>query len=174
MATTSGVHFGYRRSLPCLMGTASGLASMAAISAAGLAGVLLTAPTLQLVMKGLGSLYLLWLALRVGRSGPPHLKAHLRKPTGFVSGAWILWHNPKAWAVTFGAAASFATLVQGPFQLGALLGFSFGTAAVMSLSLWCVAGSLFARLLRTDSHWRFLNGTLAILLVMSIVSLWIE
>lgn len=172
LATASGAHFGYRRSLPYMTGIAIALASMAAAAAAGLGGILLALPALQLGMKAIGSLYLVWLASRIGRSGPPHLAAQLRKPTGFASGVWMLWHNPKGWAMTLGASASFAALAPSPLRLGALLGASFGIAAIVSLSIWCLAGLLFARLLRTDLQWRLLNGTLALLLVMSLIPMW--
>jgi len=174
LATASGAHFGYRRSLPYMAGIAVALASMAAAAAAGLGGILLALPALQLGMKAIGSLYLVWLASRIGRSGPPHLGAQLRKPTGFASGVWMLWHNPKGWAMTLGASASFAALAPDPLRLGALLGASFGLAAIVSLSIWCLAGLLFARLLRTDLQWRLLNGTLALLLVISIIPMWLS
>lgn len=173
LATASGAQFGYRRSLPYMMGIAAGLASMGAAAAAGLGGVLLAVPALQLGMKAAGSLYLVWLATRIARNGSPRGGASQRKPAGFASGIWMLWHNPKGWAMTLGAAASFAALASGPLRLGALLGAAFGVAALASLSLWCCAGLLLARLLRTDRQWRLLNGALALLLVASIVPMWL-
>lgn len=174
LATASGAHFGYRRSIPLIAGIAAGLASMAASAAAGLGSILLALPSLQLVMKTIGSLYLVWLAWKMGRSGPPHLRGNLAKPTTFVGGLWLLWHNPKGWAMTLGAAASFAALADSPFQLGLLLGAAFGIAAISSLSLWCVAGLLLARLLKTETQWRSLNVLLALLLVLSIVPMWLD
>ena len=80
LATASGANFGFRRSLPLIAGIAVGLASMAAAAAAGLAGLLLAMPSLQLVLKGIGSLYLLWLAWQLGRRGGPHLTAGSVRP----------------------------------------------------------------------------------------------
>ncbi len=146
---------------------------MAALAAAGLAGVLLAKPSLQIAMKAIGSLYLIWLAWRISRSGPPHLRANIAKPTSFVGGAWMLWHNPKGWAMTLGAAASFAALADGPIRLAALLGLTFGVAAAASLAVWCMAGQLLARLLRTDRQWRALNAILGVVLVASIIPMWL-
>lgn len=174
LATASGAHFGYRRSIPVMMGIAAGLASMAASAAAGLGGILLAMPSLQLAMKAAGSLYLIWLAWKIGRNGAPHLQHNLAKPTSFIAGVWLLWHNPKGWAMTLGAAASFAALASGPLQLGILLGSAFGLAAILSLSLWCLAGLLLARLLRSDRQWRIANALLGLLLAASIVPMWFE
>ncbi|MGU7813051.1 hypothetical protein [Burkholderia sp. AW49-1] len=59
-------------------------------------------------------------------------------------------------------------------RLGALLGPASGVAAMASLSLWCCAGPLFARVLRTERQWRCVNGELDILLGASIVSMWLQ
>ena len=173
LATASGANFGFRRSVPLIAGIAAGLASMAASAAAGLAGLLLALPTLQLAMKSIGSLYLLWLAWQIARRGAPHLATGLARPTTFAAGLWMLWHNPKGWAMTVGAAASFAALANGPIRLGLLLGVVFGLAAAVSLSLWCVAGLLLARALRTEAQWRALNIALGVLLAVSIVPIWL-
>lgn len=173
MATASGAHFGFRRSIPLMVGIAAGLASMAAAAAAGLAGVLAALPSLQLALKAVGSAYLLWLAWKVGSAGAPRLDADLARPTSFVGGVWLLWFNPKAWAMTLGAAASSATLASGPAQLSILLALAFGFAASVSVSLWCTAGTLMARLIRTEAQWRGLNMVLGVLLALSIVPMWL-
>ncbi len=173
LATASGAHFGFRRSVPLMAGIAAGLASMAAAAAAGLAGLLLAEPSLQVAMKAVGSIYLIWLAWTIGRSGPPRRRAGVARPTSFLGGAWMLWHNPKGWAMTIGAAASFAALASGPVRLAVLLGLTFGVAAAASLSIWCMAGQLLARLLRTDRQWRTLNVVLGVLLMASILPMWL-
>ncbi|TIX64054.1 MAG: LysE family translocator, partial [Mesorhizobium sp.] len=53
-----------------------------------------------------------------------------------------------------------------------LLGAVFGLAAAFSLSLWCVAGTLLARLLKTERQWRALNIALGLLLAASILQMW--
>ena len=173
LATASGAHFGLRRSVPLIAGVAVGLASMAAAAAAGLAGLLLAEPSLEIAMKAIGSTYLLWLAWKIGRSSPPHLRSGLAKPIRFLGGVWMLWHNPKGWAMTIGAAASFAGLESGPLRLAALLGPAFGVAAALSLLTWCMAGQVLARLLRTDRQWQMLNAVLGVLLVGSILPMWL-
>ncbi len=49
--TVSGAQFGFRRSVPLMAGIAVGLALLAAAAAAGLAGLLLAAPSLQTAMQ---------------------------------------------------------------------------------------------------------------------------
>ena len=174
MVAASGAHFGFRRSLPLMTGIAAGMASMAAAAAAGLASALVALPSLQLLMKVVGSLYLLWLAWKISRAGAPRGMASAARPTTFIGGLWMLWHNPKGWAMTMGAAASFGALAAGPQQLAALLAMTFGVAALLSLILWCLAGQLLSRLLRNERQWRLLNIVLALLLTTSIAPMWIS
>ncbi|WP_102960898.1 LysE family transporter [Mangrovicella endophytica] len=174
LVTASGAHFGYRRSLPLIAGIALGLASMGAAAAAGLGAVIEELPALQLAIKAVGSLYLAWLALQLALGGPPHLNRGTVRPTRFAAGVWLVWHNPKGWAMTTGAAASFVALADGPGRLSAILGITFGVAAAISLTLWCIAGLLLARLLRRDWQWRVVNVALALLLLASIVPMWLD
>ncbi|TPJ53805.1 MULTISPECIES: LysE family translocator [unclassified Mesorhizobium] len=172
LSTASGAQFGFRRSIPLVVGSAAGLATVTGAAAAGLAGLLLAMPSLQLAMKIAGSLYLVWLALKIGRAGAPKLDVTMIKPNSFLGGAGIQWLNPKGWAMGLGAAASFAALADGPARLALLLGSTFGLTAAFSLSLWCVAGMLLARLLKTEQQWRALNILLGLVLAASIIPMW--
>ena len=173
LATASGAQFGFRRSVALLAGLSAGLATLACIAATGLSGLLLAAPFLQLAMKLAGSAYLFWLAWKIGNSGPPHQHTTLAAPLGFFGGAGMLWMNPKAWAMTTGAGASFAGLVNQPMELAVLLGAAFGLAASVSLAIWCWAGLVLARLLRTDTQWHTVNAIFGTLLAASVVPVWL-
>jgi threonine/homoserine/homoserine lactone efflux protein len=174
LATASGAHFGFNRSIPMIAGIAVGLGTMAAAAAFGLGGMLIAAPVTQVAMKSAGSIYLVWLAVKIARSRKPHLNDHLARPMGFLAGVWMLWHNPKGWSMTISAAAAFATSTHGAVALGALLGSTFATAAILSLSAWCKAGQLLGSALKTDRQWYILNFILSLLLVISIIPMWFE
>ncbi|MBB5446853.1 MULTISPECIES: LysE family translocator [unclassified Paraburkholderia] len=172
LATASGARFGFVRSIPLMLGIAMGLALLAAVAALGLGGLLLTLPSLQTAVRTLGSAYLLWLAWRIARSGPPNASNGPVRPVSLVNGFLLLWLNPKGWAMTVGAAASFALLANNPNHLAMLLGAAFGVAACASLALWCALGVLLARLFRTPRHWRILNLAMGVLLAASLIPTW--
>ncbi|RKE39040.1 threonine/homoserine/homoserine lactone efflux protein [Paraburkholderia sp. BL23I1N1] len=172
LATASGARFGFVRSIPLMLGIAMGLASLAAVAALGLAGLLLALPSLQTAVKALGSAYLLWLAWRVVRSGPPSAANGPARPVTLVNGLLLLWLNPKGWAMTVGAAASFALHASNPGRLAMLLGTAFGVAACASLAFWCALGVLLARFFRTPRHWRILNLAMGALLAASLIPIW--
>jgi threonine/homoserine/homoserine lactone efflux protein len=178
LATASGARFGFVRSIPLMLGIALGLAVLAAVASLGLGGLLLALPSLQTAVKALGSAYLLWLAWRIARSGPPGAGSGggpgngPARPVTLVNGCLLLWLNPKSWAMTVGAAASFALLASNPNRLAMLLGTAFGVAACVSLAFWCALGVVLARLFRTPLHWRMLNLAMGLLLAASLIPTW--
>jgi threonine/homoserine/homoserine lactone efflux protein len=172
LATASGARFSFVRSIPLILGIAMGLALLSAVAALGLSGLLLALPSLQMAVKALGSAYLLWFAWRIARSGPPNAGNGPARPVTLVNGFLLLWLNPKSWAMTVGAAASFALLASNANRLAMLLSTAFGVAACASLALWCALGVLLARLLRTPRHWRILNLAMGALLAASLIPIW--
>lgn len=173
LATASGAQFGLRRSLPLLLGIATGLTTLAVAGALGLAGLLFRVPHVELVVRVLGTVYLLWLAWGIARGGAPG-ETSLVSPRRFRAGVLLLWLNPKAWAVTLSAAAAFAGSVDGPVPLAALLGAAFAACGTFSQLLWCGLGGVVARLLTRAWQWRALNVTLAVLVVASVVPMWLH
>lgn len=173
LAASSGAQFGYLRSLPLIFGIAVALAALVAASGTGLAAVILAVPALAVAMKFAGTAYLLFLAVMILRAGAPD-KASLAQaePIGFFGGVLLLAINPKAWAMSMGVAGSFSDISDDPVVLAGTLGGVFFVAAASALTTWAVAGSLLARLLRTEFQWHLVNFVLASLLVLSIVSFW--
>ncbi len=174
LATASGAQFGFARSIPLLLGIAAGLAVLAAAAASGLAALLHTLPVLELALKSLGTAYLLWLAVKIGAARAPNGAAGgSSRPIGFAGGVALLLLNPKGWAMTLGAAASFSALSPSVIGLAMIMAGGFALAAMASLSLWCAGGSLLASALRSDFHWRVANILLGSLLALSILPSWL-
>lgn len=174
LATASGAQFGYKRSLPLISGIASSLALLVALSGTGLSAAILAFPSLELGMKIIGSIYLLWLAFVILRAGSPN-KANLsqQNPIGFIAGAMLLVINPKAWAMALGVAGSFSSISDNPITLAAIFGCVFVLAASISLSFWAITGSYLAKMIKSESQWSLFNLIMASLLVVSITSFWL-
>lgn len=174
LATASGAQFGFRRSLPLIGGIALSLAFLVAVSGTGLSALIMAAPALEVGMKTIGSLYLVWLAFIIVRAGPPN-KANLNNtsPIGFLGGALLLLVNPKAWAMAVGVAGSFAGFLDNPYALAGTFAAVFAVAATVSLSFWALTGSLIRQVLKADWQWHLFNIVMATLLVVSIGSFWL-
>jgi threonine/homoserine/homoserine lactone efflux protein len=135
---------------------------------------MLSSPALGSLLKVAGTGYLLVLAWGIANSGAPGTRTGLAAPIGFLGGAALAWANPKAWAMSVGAAASFAPPAIDPVRVSLWFGAVFGMLGLLSMTVWSVAGVLLARVLRTDQQWRAVNVTLAIALAASIVPTWLS
>lgn len=173
LVASSGARFGFRKSIPLLVGTASGVSALCASAAAGLGALLQARPELELTVRVLGTGYLLWLGWRIANSGAPDsAEGTAHKPTGLFGGVLLLALNPKAWATAIGAAATFASLSASPVTLALLMGGVFGCFAILSLCLWSAIGTVIAKALRTERQWNILNGVLGLTLAASIAFMW--
>lgn len=173
LATASGARFGLARSLPLISGITFALMLIAALAALGIGQLLVAQPLLGVIVKLAGSAYLVWLAWVIAHSGAPASRTDVRQPLGAPQAMLLLFSNPKSWAMAVSAAATFSPLSPSSGGLAVLLGLSFGIAACVSLTLWCYAGILLGRMLRTPQHWRRFNLLMATLLILSIIPTWI-
>ena len=69
MVLSSGLTYGFRRSLPHIAGIAFGIAFMVAATGLGLGAIFFTWPILQTILKYAGIAYLLYLAWIIAMSG---------------------------------------------------------------------------------------------------------
>jgi threonine/homoserine/homoserine lactone efflux protein len=173
LATASGAQFGFVRSIPLIGGIAIGLASLIAAVGGGLGTVVQSFPALQMGLRIVGSVYLLWLAWTIGRLGAPASRTGAAaSPMGFFKGLLLLWLNPKGWTMALAAASAYAGLADDPVLLASLLGAVFGLTAMLSLTLWCMGGQWLSRVLKTETQWRAVNIALGLLLAASVVPMW--
>lgn len=175
LATNSGLRFGLRASLPLLAGLGLGVVSLVVLAALGLGFAVDAIPHAQTALRAVGTVYLLWLSVRILLSGSPG-KAHedARTSRTFTTGLLVSWLNPKVWVLALSAVAGYSAISSDPLILAAVLGSVFASVVAPNLLLWCSCGQVIASRLTTDRHWRIANATLAVLLVASIVLIWLE
>jgi threonine/homoserine/homoserine lactone efflux protein len=175
LIASSGVQVGMRRSIPLGLGVLAGTALMVVIAAIGLASIIHSVPSIQVVMKAIGSVYLIWLGWKVAHAGAPDLAtAAPERPRGFMTGAINTWLNPKGWTMALSAAAGYTALAPNAPQLALTLATVFALVFIPSWALWCGGGRTLARLLRTDRHWNVANAVLGALVIISLIPMWLE
>jgi threonine/homoserine/homoserine lactone efflux protein len=167
-----GMRFGFRRTVPHVLGTAIGMATIV-VGVAGGIGVLIEAvPAAELALKVVGSVYLLALAVllivggEMGRRDVSH-PFSLRHAVAFQ------WVNPKAWVFTIAAVGTFLSSSL-PWVAGvALLTLTIAIVVVASSAIWAVGGAAIGRLVDDERSRRAVGVVLASLLVASVASIWI-
>ena len=106
MLTASGANFGFRRTLPHMLGICSGFALQMLAVCAGLGAIFSRWPHLQDGLRWLGAAYLVYLGWRLLRPAGSEA-GEVPRPLTLVEAAAFQFLNPKAWVMTLTAATLF-------------------------------------------------------------------
>ncbi len=166
MLMASGANFGFRRTIPHMLGVALGFVFMVLLVGVGLVQVFDAFPLSYTVLKIGSVLYLLYLAWKIAHAGPARSGAASGRPMSFLQAAAFQWVNPKAWAMALTAISAYTP----DHSLWAILlvGAIFGAINLPSVGSWTLLGQQMARLLTNERRLTLFNWTMAALLVASL------
>lgn len=173
----SGMNFGLRRTTPHLLGVNLGFASLIFMTNLGLGALFLQAPVLNVGLRIVGSLYLLFLAFKVATAAGPLKDASTAEPgesfptdrgpapLTFGQAAAFQYVNPKAWIMAATSASTFLPEDQPLFIAALGLTVAFALVNLPCIATWAAAGTALGRLLTNDRRRQVVNGTLGVLLI---------
>lgn len=108
MLTASGANYGFRRTMPHMLGIIGGCFFLFAGIALGLGVLFERFPVVQIALRWVGSAYLLYLAWKIATAPPPNLQeARSGSPLTFWQAAMFQFANPKAWVMGLALMAGF-------------------------------------------------------------------
>ncbi len=172
MLLSSGVRFGFIRSLPHIFGVAVGVGVIAGLAGLGVAAVLLNIPALALLFKIFAAVWILWLAYRLLLSAKAPKDQSGEKPFTVLQAVLFQWVNPKVWAVALAAAAGFggsASLQTEAMQLA----LTFLTVNLLVCLFYAATGSWLRPLLASPQIWRRFLMVMAGLMALSAVLIFL-
>jgi threonine/homoserine/homoserine lactone efflux protein len=169
LVTASGANFGFRRTIPQMLGITVGFGAMALAAGLGLAGVVHAAPRLHAFLKYAGAAYLLYLAWRIARAGAVGGGEARARPIGPLEAALFTWMNPKAWVSVLGALATYATADGNMLRQTSTIALVLAAACLISCAVWAGFGVAIGRLLVDPRARSAFNWTMAGLLALSLV-----
>lgn len=180
LLTASGARFGFRRTLPHVIGISAGMGVMLLLVSLGLGALFQQWPLGQTVLRVLGSGYLLWLGYLIARSAP--LNSQDQGPLASGSATQQPWAvhqallfqfiNPKAWLMSISAIGSF-TLLGSDYWLsvGLLIGV-FCLICLKTCLVWAQFGVQVGRWLRSPRAWQRFNLVMGLLTAGCVVMIW--
>lgn len=173
MLASSGLNFGFRRSLPHLLGVNLGFTLMIFLVGIGLGSVFQQTPALYSVLKYAGAAYLLYLAWKIANSGALDEGEARGKPFTFLQAAAFQWVNPKAWVMAVGVVATY-TPQNGFFANLVIATVVCGIVNLPSIGIWVTFGTALRRVLHRPAAIRAFNVGMALLLVASLYPVVLE
>jgi len=176
MLLSSGLTFGYKRTLGHIVGVAVGFPVMVLAVGFGLGSVLEHYPMVYKVLKVVGLGYLLWMAWHIANTqGSMQLEEHQNdKPFTFLQAALFQWVNPKAWIMAVTAIATFTTQNVDVLYQVIVIAFVYLIVGIFSTHSWTLGGVFLSRWLESEKAIKTFNRIMALLIVLSVVPFMIE
>lgn len=173
MLTSSGILFGFQRSIPHMLGITFGFGVMLALCAAGVGSLVLAVPAIHIVLKVLGSTYLVYLAWNLrSMAFRQDGKQHAR-PMSFMGAALFQFANPKAWVMAVTGASAFLPLMQPVWFAIALFCLVFCTVNLPCIGIWAGTGAVLRRYLAEPRWQRLFCLVMVLLTLYSAVAIWL-
>ena len=172
MLLASGANFGFKRTIPHMLGISLGMAALLLCIIAGLGTLFIQFPMAQTVLKVLGAAYLLWLAWKIAFAPVGELKGRETgeaKPMTWWQALLFQFVNPKAWMMAIGAVSSFTLAGEQYWVSGTVLIMVFAFVNLPSVSVWAGFGVMIQHWLSNSKRQRHFNWVMGILTALTVV-----
>ncbi len=173
MLTSSGIRFGFARSIPHMLGITSGFALMLIACALGIGSLILAMPTLHVVLRVAGSGYLIYLAWQLRSIAFSQNMTPDQRPMTFFGAAMFQFVNPKAWVMAVTGVAAFMPVVQ-PIALAiGLFCAVFSAINFPCVGVWAAGGAALRRHLAEPKWQRLFCGVMVVLTLYAALAIWL-
>ena len=168
MVLTSGIKFGFFKSIPHMSGITIGHVLQLILVCFGLGKIFQIFPQLQNILKILCSLYLLYLGYRIIGSFSK-IKVDDGRPLKFSEAALFQIVNPKAWTISSMAASGF--LPKDGNLIVSIIFISIVALIIcpLSISPWAAFGSAIRNIVKNNKIKALIEYFLAILLLITAI-----
>jgi threonine/homoserine/homoserine lactone efflux protein len=165
MLTASGLNFGFRRTVPHMLGICLGVALQLLLCALLISVAATWIAAVRKPLALLGCAYLVWLALKIAQAGRPE-SAAVARPLGVTAAALFQNLNPKAWIMVANTAVLFMPR-GGGIGSALVLGGASVAVGLPACVIWAWSGERLRTWLRHPLALRAFNWSMAVLLALT-------
>ena len=166
MLATSGMKFGFVKTLPHLIGIPLGHILQIGLTCFGLANLFILYPQIQFYMKILCFLYLIYLGWKMIGSFSL-IQKETGRPLKFYEASLFQFINPKAWSIAVTVASGFFPTEENIFICVAFVTITAAVICLPTISLWALFGSGLRKFVNEAKTKKLIEFILAILLVLT-------
>ena len=174
MLLSSGLTYGFRPTIPHIMGITVGFAFMVGAVGLGLGTIFIAYPVLQTILKYAGVAYLIYLAAVIAMSEPVEPdRENGRGPMTFWGAAMFQWINAKGWVMVIGTITAYTAIASFPWNIAIQVALSLVLGAV-SCTAWALFGTALRPILTSRKAVRAFNIVMALLLLASLYPVFMD
>ena len=175
MLLSSGLTFGYKRTIPHILGVVIGFPVMTIFVGLGLGEFFKLYPFTFIILKIIGILYLLWLAWKIANATPNFNENDANEqPLKFMPIVLFQWVNPKNWIKIITAMSVYVTSVEHATTQIIIITIIFLLTVLVSANSWAMGGVFLKKLIKSDRGIKRFNVIMALLLILSILPTLID
>ena len=172
IASYSGFNFGIKKTLPHIFGVAFGFTFLIFLLTIGLVNVFKIFPIIQVSLKYLGSIFLVYLAYKIYFSKIDSEKKN-ENPVKFIETFLFQYLNPKGVMVAIIVVSTYVELGENYLNHATqvvALAFLFSST---SITLWTFIGKFLRKFATNDKFIKYFNYAMSGLLLLSIITFYI-
>jgi len=172
VASYSGFNFGIIRTIPHILGVTLGFTSLVLFLTIGLINVFKLFPIIQVIMKYLGTLFLIYLAYKIASSSVSD-ETKKENPVKFIETFLFQYLNPKGVMVAIIVVSTYVELGENYLSHATqvvLLAFLFSST---SITLWTFIGKFLRKFATNEKFIKYFNYAMSVLLLLSIITFYL-
>ncbi|WDP85115.1 MAG: LysE family translocator [Desulfobacter sp.] len=170
MLLSSGLTFGYKRTIPHALGITFGFPVMVICVGMGIGKLFESYPVIYSALKIVGISYLVWMAWHIantkGSLDPANIKD---RPFTFLQAALFQWVNPKAWIAAITSTSAFITDHQIATIQVVVISCIYFLCAILSTNSWALGGVVLRKFIQNEKLVQTFNIIMALLIVGSVI-----
>lgn len=172
--TASGANFGFRRTMPSMLGVCFGIPVLIIAVGAGLGVIFQNYPAIHWALRITGSAYLIWLAWKIAGISSIGTTDKGEQPISFFRAATFQWLNPKVWMMALSAIGTFTSLGGNMLHETLFVAAIFALVCMPAATTWTLFGVVIRGWLKSPRELRIFNLTMAALLLISVILPWFQ
>ena len=172
MASHSGFNFGFKKTAPLMLGVIFGWTAMLISMEAGLIFVFLKFEILQLIIKILGSFFLIYLAYKIAFSNKTDEKV-VKQPIGFIETFFFQFINPKGVVVAMITVSTFVDVKFNYLRDSIVVTTVFFFSAIGSITTWCLIGKYLRKFATSKNFIKNFNYIMSFLLIVCVILFYV-
>ena len=172
VASYSGFNFGIKKTIPHILGVTFGFTSLVFFLTVGLINVFKLFPIIQIIIRYLGTLFLIYLAYKISFSKVSKETNNIN-PVKFIETFLFQYLNPKGVMVAIIVVSTYVDLGENYINYATqviLLALLFSSS---SITLWTFIGKFLRKFATNEKFIKYFNYVMSLLLILSIITFYI-
>ena len=173
VASYSGFNFGIIKTIPHILGVTLGFTSLVLFLTIGLINVFKLFPIIQVVMKYLGTLFLIYLAYKISFSNSKNQESKNKNPVKFIETFVFQFLNPKAVIASIIIVSTYIKVGENFVSYTTQIVLLALLVSVTSITLWTFLGKFFRKFATNQKFINYFNYVMSLLLLISIITFYL-